>query len=247
MGSRSGREISSRLEALRVYPDRNYNPREGDLIINWGNARVPDWYERAMSVGARMLNHPANVNTASNKLLAFRQLQALGIPIPEFTTDWNVASDWDEDGWEGKVYVRDVLRGHSGVGIRTYNDYQALPHSLLYVKGIENHGEYRLHVFNGEVIDYRKKRRAREDEPTEEQDLVRSHDNGWIFTMENLRRLGRIQDLATEAVHALGLDFGAVDIIKDEDGAVYVLEVNTACGVEGTTIDNYINSFHNYG
>lgn len=38
--------------------------------------------------------------------------------------------------------------------------------------------------------------------------------------------------LAVEALKALGLDFGAVDILKSQDGSLFVLEVNTAPGTE---------------
>ena len=45
------------------------------------------------------------------------------------------------------------------------------------------------------------------------------------------------------AIKVLGLDFGAVDIIynKQED-KWYVLEVNTAPGIYGTTLDKYVNA-----
>ena len=42
------------------------------------------------------------------------------------------------------------------------------------------------------------------------------------------------------AIKALGLDFGAVDIIYNEaEDQHYVLEVNTAPGLEGTTLQKY--------
>ena len=42
-----------------------------------------------------------------------------------------------------------------------------------------------------------------------------------------------LKGLGAAAVDALGLDFGAVDIIEGHDGRFYCLEVNTAPGVEG--------------
>lgn len=42
-------------------------------------------------------------------------------------------------------------------------------------------------------------------------------------------------NMATDAVHAMQLDFGAVDILRGKDGVYYVLEVNTAPGVAGLT------------
>jgi D-alanine-D-alanine ligase-like ATP-grasp enzyme len=43
------------------------------------------------------------------------------------------------------------------------------------------------------------------------------------------------------------LDFGAVDVIWNEkEDKYYVLEVNTACGLEGTTLDKYVEQFRRY-
>lgn len=42
-------------------------------------------------------------------------------------------------------------------------------------------------------------------------------------------------NMATNTVHAMQLDFGAVDILRGKDGVYYVLEVNTAPGVAGLT------------
>lgn len=251
MGSASARALANALDALRVRPVGRYTPRSGDFIINWGSSTVPGWNAAYRAIlgqvqgGIRFLNKPEAVSRAANKLTAFRILQQAGVSTPEFTSDWTTASDWDENGWGGRIYVRHRLTGHSGFGIEIFDDNEALPLAPLYVKAIENHGEYRVHVVNGQVIDYTKKRRRNGDRPTQEQSDVRNLESGWIYTRENLRRLERIEDLAVQAVAALGLDFGAVDIIKDENGDVYVLEVNTACGLSDTTLDSYVRAFLN--
>lgn len=111
-----------------------------------------------------------------------------------------------------------------------------VPDAPLYTLGVENHGEYRVHVFDGEVILYQKKSRRVDDDGNvitadgEEAD-VRNLASNWIYRTGNLNRLERVEELALNAVASLGLDFGAVDIIMDENGEVYVLEINTAPGL----------------
>jgi len=115
-------------------------------------------------------------------------------------------------------------------------DAPDMPDAPLYTRGVPNCGEYRVHVFNGEVILYQKKsRRVDEDGevdiPEDDEQDVRNLETGWVYRTGNLTRLERIERLAIEAIEALGLDFGAVDIIKDHNGDVYVLEINTAPGL----------------
>lgn len=63
-----------------------------------------------------------------------------------------------------------------------------------------------------------------------------NHKNGFAFKLVNSEFVPRpAVDAAILAVKSLKLDFGAVDIIQGKDGKFYVLEVNTAPGVENST------------
>ena len=125
-----------------------------------------------------------------------------------------------------------------------------LPDAPLYTQGVGNKGEYRVHVFDGEVILYQKKsRKVDEDGEVEtavgEDADVRNLASNWIYRTGNLNRLERIEELAISAVEALGLDFGAVDIINDNDNQVSVLEVNTAPGLSNSaTLQAYTDAFN---
>ena len=246
-----------------------YSPKTGHVIINWGNSRVPDWYD-----GTTIINSPSAVALAANKLLTFERLHAAGVRTVPFTTSKEEAEDWLPTG--GTVFVRHVLNGHSGEGIEVvrplptnkeldriaselYNlgfhyaseavmqeqEEQTLPTAPLYTHNVENNGEYRVHVFNGEVILYQKKSRRREedgsvDTPDDSESLVRNLASGWVYRTENLRHLEVVEQIAIDAMRALALDFGAVDIIRDNNGDPHVLEVNTAPGLgNSSTLQAY--------
>jgi len=148
---------------------------------------------------------------ASNKLSTFRALENAGVPIPDYTTDPEEALEYP------KVVARGVLNGNSGEGIVIVDtdSLDRLPDAPLYTKFIPQKAEYRVHVFNGEVISYAKKERADGDEPTELQSIIRSHNNGWIFRKEGLRRLERVETIAKGAI-SVGKKEG-IDLFKVAD------------------------------
>jgi glutathione synthase/RimK-type ligase-like ATP-grasp enzyme len=188
------------------------------------------------------------VATASNKLSTFRALENVdGVRIPVFSTDGDVAKSWLRDGIG--VVCRTKLSGHSGDGIVlvTQPD-QEIVQAPLYVQYVKKQKEFRVHVAFGEVIDVQEKRKKRsEDEngegvPTNYQ--IRNHQTGWVYCREDITEPGSLRSMAITTVSSLGLEFGAVDLIYNEKrNEVYVLEVNTAPGLEGTTVEKYAEAF----
>lgn len=75
---------------------------------------------------------------------------------------------------------------------------------------------------------------------------IRSWDGGWRILYDGQTSRQAHRDLAHEAVEALGLDFGAVDIGEKRDGSLIVLEVNRAPGLEGGSVDVYANAIRQW-
>lgn len=234
IGSNSARELATNLGVKRVRPNGTYRPRVNHLVINWGNSSRPSWYHNDIN----WINHPDSVKMASNKLAAFRAMKANSVSIPKYTTDINEALTWINNG--STVVERHLLNSHSGNGIILCSDRNDLQQAPMYVEYIKKKHEYRVHVFNGEVIDVQqKKRRVNFDGEINHQ--VRNHHTGWIYARGNIRYDVAIEQLAINAVNSInGLIFGAVDIIWNEfQNRYYVLEINTAPGLEGTTVQKY--------
>lgn len=238
MGSASARALAQELGIRRVYPNRNYRPQEGHKVINWGRGGSPTWDASIPS----WFNKPAYVNRAGNKLLSLRDLEAADVSSISYTTDIDKASDWlDEDI---PVVVRHQLRGHSGQGIEMIYDPARLPEAPLYTKYQKKTHEYRVHVLpcGKTVLNQKRRRRDVPDEDVNWQ--VRNYGNGFTYCRDNVEDNEYVRELGKRAVKALGLDFGAVDIIHHAPSdTTMVLEVNTAPGLEGSLIQSYVESF----
>lgn len=250
MGSGSAGVLTEELRSrgyrvLKVFPDRLYSPRRNDIVINWGNSHIPTWVLNE-PIAPRFINYTGDVQNASNKLTAFQTMQEAGISIPEFTTNWQEACGW---AYTYRVLARRQLTGHSGAGISTIDPdrnrnieydrgmYAGVP---LFVKYIKKSEEYRVHVFNGQVIDIQQKMRRNGLGREEINYQIRVHNNGWVFTRNEINPPEIVTRESINAVNALGLDFGAVDVIYNRYySTAYVLEVNTAPGLEGQTINSY--------
>lgn len=258
-GSGSARALSEGLRARghrakRVRHEGNYRPFRNHLIINWGSSVRPSWM---VGIGYHWLNDWVSVGEATNKLIAFQKLQEAGVQIPEFTTDRAEAMRWimkqDSHGnYIGKVLARVKLQGHSGEGIHLYcgdsplwdSDELDLVRAPLYVKYIKKTHEYRIHVFGDQVIDIQQKRRRREVPDEQVNWQVRNYQNGFTYSRHDIDPPEeQILEQSRQAVRALTLDFGAVDVIwNSKHQRAYVLEVNTAPGLEGTTLEKYIHA-----
>lgn len=103
--------------------------------------------------------------------------------------------------------------------------------------------EFRVHSFLGKSI------RAGVKDHRIDQDWVasgktphewiRSWDGGWRIKYDGITTKQRHRDIAAQAVAALGLDFGAVDIGERADNSLIVFEVNRAPGIEMGILEAY--------
>jgi glutathione synthase/RimK-type ligase-like ATP-grasp enzyme len=246
-GSQSAKALAQELGFKRIkLRNSRFNPitRNGfpKKVINWGANTLPENLQ-----GVKILNHPDACTRACNKLTAFETLQGK-VSIPEFTTDREKATEWLE---QGKIVVeRHLLRANSGRGIRIVENKEDLQDAPLYVMYVKKKHEFRIHVFNGECFDIQAKKRKNEVPDEQVNWQVRNLDGGFIFAREGIALINmppELLDDCEKAVTELGLDFGAVDVAWNErEQKGYILEVNTACGLEGTTLDNYVNKFKEF-
>ena len=241
--SSSAKALAQELGAKRIkLVNSRYRPKIEHTIINWGNSHRAPWGFR----GTNLLNPPDNVSIASNKLSTFKRLKETGISIPEFTENTELAQTWVDEGH--KVYGRLILTGNSGLGIILFDQETITTNNIcpLYTKATKCKHEFRVHVMNGVMIDFiqKKKRNMTSEQEQYFNPYIKSHSYGWIFARDGVVLPEVVQQAALGAIEALGLDFGAVDVgYKVNENKAFVYEVNTAPGLEATTLQRYVKSF----
>ena len=231
-GSRSAKALADALggRVLKREGSR-FHVRPQDVIVNWGDAEPPPFCT---------LNREG-IRNASNKLLFFRRMREAGLGhiIPEF---WENRNDIPADAYP--VVCRTVLAGHSGEGIVIANSADELVNCSLYVKYVKKQEEYRVHCSRDQIIAIQRKARRLDTNDGDVNWQIRNHNNGFVFVRNDVNPSDNVTAAATAALGAVGLDFGAVDVIwNDKQQRAYVLEINTAPGLEGQTVQDYANYF----
>ena len=233
LGSVSGKALARAVGGKRLRLVRTrFQQKARDIVLNWGSKD---------DRGYRYINPPAKVAVAQNKLYTFRVLQEAQVPIPRWTTDAVVAAKWIAKG--KTALARTLLCSSGGRGIVVCGPGGTpLPVAPLYTRYVPKKDEYRVHIWRGEVIHVQHKRRRRgfEGDNNVLRGQIRNYDNGWVFCKEDVVVPVGVTTASLSAVAALGLDFGAVDVgwtANKERATVY--EVNTAPGLQGTTVRKY--------
>lgn len=280
-GSNSARALASKLKCRRWRDDApaRYARRKAffrgkpyPVVVNWGSTVAPDWgtvkhVATMASANGAWLNSAEATRKAINKLETFKCLSAAKVPTLKWTTDKKVVEEWLTD--LRSVFVRKNVEGAGGSGIQILEKSSTsamppIPTAPLYTRNFQKTHEFRVHVFDGQVIDFVEKKRrvdATTGNAAVRDSLVRNHDNGWVFAHGDLacneaaRRT--ISETAVAALRSLGLLFGAVDMLaildpsatgrdrslkkyKDGSHAAVVCEINTGPGLENeATIDAY--------
>ena len=226
-------------------------PRDTTKVIRWGNAkpvRIP---------GVEFVNTARAIMLAGDKLATLQKLDEEGVSHVEFSESAPAFFD-QTDVWFARK--RRGFGGHDIVAVNsagcwfpgsflaTHNSREVqekLNSCEFFTRWVDNRREYRIHVVNGEIVRYQRKY-ATETAPATHNIRVQNHKSGYIFKQPQNRLHSERTDACIAAVAALGLDFGAVDMIVDTsvggNGITRVLEVNTAPSCSPKTAEAYVNA-----
>lgn len=192
--------------------------------------------ERIVSYGVHIPNdshqgHNRVLNGNAGRLNKFEELVALkayGIRVPDFhlkddTTDFKFPM------------LARTKRHHGGKDIMITMSPREIPWRIAagadyFTTYIPSYDEQRIWVFGEKhLASYQKVM----NNPEKYTGFGRNHTNGYgfqIITQETLNK--EAIGLAKRSLQALSLNFAAVDILFSDNGQLYVLEVNTAPGID---------------
>ena len=246
--------ITPKIGLNRVLSNDNH------IIVNYG---LTDFGVNSYVLGldyVSVLNHPNCVKLSSNKLKAFEAAEEWyrGIPIVKFTTDREVASGWIEND-KKKVVCRTLLSSTNGKGIVIAETVDQLVNAPLYTEYFPKKWEIRVHIFSypfcNKLICTQQKRRLTSDNLAsrgleERNKFIRNLDNGYIYSdnidEELTEHLDEISYSCMDFVSAIGLNFGAVDVVINKNLEYRILEVNSAPGLEGRRVELYRQCFQEF-
>lgn len=112
---------------------------------------------------------------------------------------------------------------------------RAATHFMEYIHTEVAPREYRVHVFMGKSLRISEKMFGTTGETA----------HGLYTTGKPRHNVKHVRKAAKKAVEAVGLHFGAVDVLAGDDNA-YVLEVNAAPGLGGSMPRVYIEAFNRW-
>lgn len=213
----------------------------------------------------RELNGLDAVRLASHKRRALEVMAEAGVRVPPFARSLDSEhlvgheiifgrANYHTKGQDIVVYRNTSTAGdyceHCGRGEHgtlEFSYHENQPNQPLptqedyFIAYLRPEKEYRYHVAFGRVILPTVK--MKEDGSYSDDSLIRNHQDGLWRQVVCREVRPELEEQALGAVRALGLDFGAVDIIV-HDGRAFVLEVNTAPGLEvENRLDAYVSAF----
>lgn len=230
----TGEVIANALQIPHGYEwDGDLDPT-GSFMIRWGSRRNPHIDEEC----AVVLNNADAIERASDKLLSLEVMTEAGIQTPAFSTDPDDLVDIC--GYPILGRSRHHARGSDIKLCLQRADYRN--RKSFYTAYVPTKREFRVHVVRDQVVRIQGKYL---DFPNQKLPWIRNYLTGYRFRSPRLRLRPERLQAAIGAVSAIGLDFGAVDLIIGDDNETYILEVNTAPSCSPMTGAAYVIAFGN--
>ena len=175
-----------------------------------------------------------------DKVYQYEWFNQQKLPAPAFTKSKSEAAKWISEG--NVIFCRTLTKSQEGKGIVVAETGQELCNAPVYTAYVKKKSEFRVHIFKNKVVSVLEKRRKKEF-AGESDPRIRNTANGYVFCHDNVVEPPGLRDLALKSRKVTASDFAGVDIGYNEHyDELFVIEVNSAPGIEGSNVDRYIEA-----
>jgi glutathione synthase/RimK-type ligase-like ATP-grasp enzyme len=158
-----------------------------------------------------------------------------------YTKDISEAQGWAKEGIT--VVCRKLTHSSEGKGIVVAETPEEVIMAPVYTQYKKKKKEFRVHVFRDQVVHVLEKRRKK---GVEGDSKIRNTANGYVFCSDGVVEPSGLRALALAASKVTQSDFKGVDIGYNEKfNELFVIEVNSAPGIEGTNVQRYVEMITN--
>lgn len=205
-----------------------------DTMMRWG-CSVP-----LKRNGLVTYNEARSIDLASNKADTRISLNVAGIPVPRIVHPQQADVNWP-------VIVRPHYH-RAGQNFQVINSWEGFSYDDLYwyyfSEAFPKTKEFRVHVAFGKALAVQEKPKPNDNNIAWNRAANAGNQDSW-----ELQKWSEVSDnvvrTSIQAVQAIGLDTGGVDIMQAEDGTVAVLEINTAPSISTPYMrDRYARLFN---
>jgi len=173
-----------------------------------------------------------------DKITQYKYFAENQVPALPFTTSQEAASSWLADGQT--LVARCLTRASEGRVIVILEQGKPWVVAPVYTRYLKKKYEYRVHIFKDQVVQVLEKRKRKEFEG-ERETKIRNTANGYVFCSQDVVEPPGIRELALKASKVTSSMFKGVDIgFNEKLNELFVIEVNSAPGIQGSNVARYI-------
>lgn len=178
-----------------------------------------------------------------DKITQYKYFKENNINALEYTTNTSEAENWISAG--ATVFGRKYLNSSCGKGIVIFEpdgDIGIDTICPVYTKYKPKKREFRVHIYRDKVVAIVEKKKRKGFEGTRET-KIRNLENGYVFCQNPTNLPEGIEQLALAAAKVSPSFFRGVDIgFNEKKNDLFVIEVNSAPGIQGSNVQAYIQS-----
>ena len=237
-----------------TYPKPNRNT----TFIKWGNVPLSSesFQNQENVLGLNM----TNLSWCTNKRSFFEKVSGI-VKTPtvfystgQALTYLNSLNPNNVDTPAPILVERRILSGTNGDGIVLCSKAEHISEiGKLWTVYVKKHSEYRCHIVRGTtsvpaMFWQQKKLRKNVEKDIPNRFQIRNWKNGWVYSTQDITIPNKVREIAESFYNTFmangDLDFIALDIIYNkQNNLAYLLEGNTAPGIEGSTAAFYSSAF----